>query len=264
MLRPYLKWVGGKTRVLDQLLPYVGSGKRLIEPFVGSGAVFLNTQFDEYVLSDNNKDLISLHTAVRDNVKRVIKDTQALFKHNNPEQYLKFRDEYNNSEDAYERAVLLLYLNRHSFNGLVRYNLKGVFNAAYGKYKSVYFPEEELLDFHRHSQNAVFLHQSFEETLATANDNDVVFCDPPYVPLNYTSNFTNYNKEPFNMTHQVELKCRLEELASKGIKVIATNSNNEVVKELYNGFSFVELDIMRLISCKGDTRQSVTELLMYK
>ncbi len=66
------------------------------------------------------------------------------------------------------------------------------------------------------------------------------------------------------MTHQVELKCRLDELASKGVKVIATNSNNDVVKELYNGFSFVELDIMRLISCKGDTRQSVTELLMYK
>ncbi|EBV8434122.1 Dam family site-specific DNA-(adenine-N6)-methyltransferase [Salmonella enterica subsp. enterica serovar Minnesota] len=264
MLKPYLKWVGGKARLLDQLLPHIPSGGRLIEPFVGSGSVFLNTQFDEYLLCDTNKDLISLHTAVRDNVKRVIKDAKALFKHNDPEQYLRLRAEYNRSEDAYERGILLLYLNRHGFNGLVRYNRKGEFNAAYGKYESVYFPEEELLAFHQHTQNAVFKHQSFEDTLADAREGDVVFCDPPYIPLNYTSNFTNYNKEPFNMKHQVELKSRLEELASVGIKVVATNSNNDAVKELYEGFSFVELDVMRLISCKGETRTPLIELLMYK
>lgn len=264
MEKPYLKWVGGKTRVLDQLLPHLQTGKRLVEPFVGSGAVFINTNYDEYLLCDFNEDLINLHIAVRDNLKRTVKDTKELFKHNNPVQYYKFRDEYNKSQDGYERAVLLLYLNRHCFNGLVRYNTKGIYNASYGKYKTVYYPEDELMFFHERSQNAVFKHQDFEQTLAECREGDVVFCDPPYIPLNYTSNFTNYNKEPFNMKHQVKLKSLLDDLSKQGISVSATNSNNETVRELYKGFAFEALDIQRLISCKGETRKKVIELMMVK
>lgn len=264
MQKGYLKWVGGKGRIVDQILPHLPPGKRFIEPFVGSGAVFLNTDYEEYVLGDTNRDVISLHNAVKSDVKRVIKDTQALFKYNNPEQYLKFRNEYNCSNDDYERGILLLYLNRHGFNGLVRYNLKGELNVAFGHYTQVYYPEEELLFFHEKSQNATFVHQSFEVTLEDIKEGDVVFCDPPYVPINYTSNFTNYNKEPFNMTHQVKLKSRLEELAEQNVFVSATNTDNETVKELYKGFSFVELEVMRLISCKGETRKPLLELLMYK
>ena len=264
MQRGYLKWIGGKTRLLDQLLPHLPQGKRLVEPFVGSGAVFLNTDFDEYLLADFNEDLINLHIAVRDNLKRVIKDTKELFKHNDPIQYYKFRDEYNVSQDGYERGVLLLYLNRHCFNGLVRYNTKGLYNASYGKYKNVYYPEDELRFFHERSQNAIFKHQDFEQTLTEVQEGDVVYCDPPYIPLNHTANFTNYNKEPFNMKHQVKLKSLLEELSDKGIKVSATNSNNQTVKDLYTGFTFEELDVMRLVGCKAESRGMITELLMHK
>lgn len=264
MNKPFLKWVGNKIRMMEDILPYVNKETRIVEPFVGSGSIFLNSNHEKGLLCDSNPDLINLYLCIQSDVDSVISDSKLLYKQNSKAEFKEIRTRYNASEDEYERAILLLYLNRHCFNGLVRYNQSGEFNVDYGYYDKVYFPEEELRFFAERSKNFEFKHQDFLKTLGEVKEGDIVVCDPPYVPLSYTANFTAYNRESFNMTHQTLLRDKLLELSDNNIPVIAFNNKNETVKELYTKFNIEEIEIMRLISCKAESRGKVHELLMHK
>ena len=192
LTRPFLKWAGGKYRLLDRLLPSIPAGARLVEPFVGSGAVFLNAGFTSYLLCDLNADLIGLYRTLR----RFIAEARALFTpgNNTQEAFLRLREAFNASSDAEERSALFLYLNRHSYNGLVRYNSKGIYNVPFGKYKAPYFPERELTAFldKLRGCDVTFAVQDFRSTFAALRPGDVVYCDPPYAPVSATANFTSY------------------------------------------------------------------------
>ena len=144
--RAFLKWAGGKYPLLDDIKRHLPEGECLIEPFVGAGSVFLNTDYSRYVLSDINSDLISLYTTVKDKTDDYVSEARLLFtaEHNQAEVYYQLREEFNQSRDEFRRALLFLYLNRHGYNGLCRYNLRGEFNVPFGRYKKPYFPETEL------------------------------------------------------------------------------------------------------------------------
>ncbi|EAY4506074.1 Dam family site-specific DNA-(adenine-N6)-methyltransferase, partial [Salmonella enterica subsp. enterica serovar Kisarawe] len=148
--RPFLKWAGGKYSLLPELYRLIPAGKRLVEPFVGGGSVFLNSDKHEYfLLADINADLINLYQMLAVVPDSVIGEAIKAFRHlNDVENYTVIREAFNAQKlNATERAAAFLYLNRHCFNGLMRYNLDGFFNVGWGKYKAPYFPEEEIRAF---------------------------------------------------------------------------------------------------------------------
>ncbi|MDK7224658.1 Dam family site-specific DNA-(adenine-N6)-methyltransferase, partial [Proteus mirabilis] len=135
--RAFLKWAGGKYPLVDDIKRHLPQGNCLIEPFMGAGSVFLNTEYDSYILADINSDLIHLYNTVKLYPEKFMKDAQLLFtpQMNNAEEFYQLRQDFNQSTDPYQRSVLFLYLNRHCYNGLCRYNSKGEYNVPFGRYK---------------------------------------------------------------------------------------------------------------------------------
>jgi DNA adenine methylase len=263
--KPFLKWPGGKYRLRNRINKKLGKGKRLVEPFLGSGAVFLNTNYEEYLLADTNQDLINLYKQLQSEGLGFTEYCKTFFvkKNNNEEQYYKFREEFNTSEDSRLKSALFLYLNRHGYNGLCRYNAKGVFNTPFGRYHRPYFPKDEMFNFHQKSQAAEFICAGFPETMHQVSNHDVVYCDPPYVPLSKTANFTAYAAAGFNWEDQISLTDWASRLSAKGIQVVISNHNTPTARELYleAGATMEKFKVRRTISCNTDKRNLVGELL---
>ena len=264
--RPFLKWAGGKYSLLPELDRLIPAGKRLIEPFVGGGSVFLNSdKHERFLLADINADLINLYQMLAVVPDSVIYEAMKAFRHlNDAENYTEIREAFNAQRlDAVERAAAFLYLNRHCFNGLIRYNLDGFFNVGFGKYKAPYFPEEEIKAFKRKSHTCVFMNAGFRRTLALAGDGDVVYCDPPYEPLPGTAGFTNYAAGGFSWDSQVELTESCVAAHQRGAKVVISNSTAPRVIELYeqHGFTLHRVSARRAISSKGSTRETASDVV---
>jgi len=262
--RPFLKWAGNKYRIIDRVREVLPEGKRLIEPFAGSAAVFLNTDYDHYIINDNNPDLIHLYTILKKEGAAFIKKCRYYFTphFNNEEQYYKLRKKFNGTRDKYKRAVLFVYLNRHGYNGLCRYNLKGGYNVPFGRYKSPYFPEKEMLIFHKKAKNADFVLSGFEEIIQSAKKGDVIYCDPPYVPLSASANFTSYSRGGFNMEKQQQLADLANEISTKGIPILISNHNTSFTRKAYdNANKITKFHVQRFISCNGKKRGTAGELL---
>jgi len=262
-MRPFLKWPGGKYRLLSPILNTLPKGDVLIEPFVGAGAVFLNTDYPVYWLNDINPDLITLFKLIKKQGKKFIKVVQKYFvaENNTPKRYYFLRDKFNQTTDPQERSALFVYLNRHGFNGLVRYNSRGIYNVPFGSYKTIYFPENEMLFFHDKAQRAEFFCQDFSSFMQELPENAVVYCDPPYVPLSKTSAFTSYAKQSFSLAEQSELAVLAKELARQGTSVLISNHATPFTQEVYKGAEIQHLKVQRNISCKGAQRRCAAELL---
>ena len=268
MNRPFLKWAGNKFRVLPHLIPHIGSPKRYCEPFGGSLAVALNTPAEEYILNDINKDLVSIYqNLVHPNEDTFIQYCEELFtsENNTKEAYLDLRKHFNEATDSLERARLFIYLNRHCFNGLSRYNSKGMFNVPFGKYDNPQCPSEEMMNFRMYflQKKSSFTSLSFEDSalyheMATG---DVVYFDPPYVPASDTANFTSYATDGFTHDQQVQLAQLAESLAAKGIKVIISNHDVPVTRELYKNATIYPIQVTRTIAAKGGSRKKANELI---
>lgn len=262
--RPFLKWAGNKYRIIDRIQKILPAGKRLIEPFAGSAAVFLNTDYDSYLVTDTNPDLIHLYTILKNDGASFIKQCRRYFapRYNNAEEYYKLRDKFNNIKDIHERAILFVYLNRHGYNGLCRYNSKGGFNVPFGRYKAPYFPEKEMLFFHTKAQSAEFVIAEFAQILQSAKKGDVIYCDPPYVPLSTSANFTSYSSAGFSMAEQQQLADLANEISNKGIPILISNHNTSFTRKAYKqAESINKFYVQRYISCNGDKRESAGELL---
>ena len=260
--RPFLKWAGGKYRLLDKLSPHL-KGKKLIEPFVGSGAVFINMDFDRYLLGDINPDLINLYQCLTKEKGKFVKYARSFFNAENNKQkaYLEYRHEFNNGANGRRRAALFIYLNRHGFNGLCRYNKSGGFNVPFGKYTKPYFPEKEMFHFIQHAKRAKFVCGDFVSLMNRSRRGDVVYCDPPYVPLSPTASFTSYAAQGFSYDQQVELAYRATQLANRGVKVIISNHDNEITRRIYEDAKIESFPVRRFISCDGGKRGNAKELL---
>lgn len=264
--RPFLKWAGGKYSLLPDLDRLIPAGKRLVEPFVGGGSVFLNSEKHEsFLLADVNADLINLYQMLEVDHIRVCSLAKILFERANSEvAYKELRDEFNNQRmGAPERAAAFLFLNRHCFNGLIRYNRDGFFNVGWGKYEAPYFPEIEIKAFKQKSHKCVFLNAGYRRTLALAGEGDVVYCDPPYEPLHGSAGFTNYAAGGFSWSDQISLAESCVAAHQRGAKVLISNSTAPRVLELYeqHGFILHHVDARRSISSKGSTRETAKDIV---
>ena len=262
-MKPFLKWAGGKTRIVGRIKEVLPEGKRLIEPFVGSGAVFLNTEFNNYLLTDANPDLINLFRHLKEEGSEFIEYSRIYFspEYNAPETFYTLRELFNTTTDTRVKAALFIYLNRHCFNGLCRYNSKGAFNVPFGKYKKPPFPEREMLAFHEKAKQAIFEVADFRETMSKASRGDVVYCDPPYVPLTATANFTDYAMGGFSMNDQQDLADMARKLQSRGIPVIISNHNTEWIQQAYIPARMFKFDVQRFISANSANRCKASEVL---
>lgn len=267
-VRPFLKWAGGKYRLIDKLQSQLPEGKRLIEPFVGAGSIFLNTNYESYLLNDINSDLIALYKAVQKDIGLYLADSQEFFENsnNNKKQYYLYREKFNQSGDSYYRSLLFLYLNRHGYNGLCRYNKSGGYNVPFGSYVKPYFPKKELLAFAEKAQRASFICGSYQDTIKQAKSGDVVYCDPPYVPLSSTARFTSYSANDFSLDHQALLaKLARNTSKKKQVSILISNHDTPLTRELYHGSELSEISVQRNISRNGTSRNKVGELMaLYK
>lgn len=262
--RAFLKWAGGKFKLVDALNRHLPAGQRLVEPFVGAGSVFLNTEYDEYLLCDINQDLIDLYNIVKRQPEKYIQAAKALFvdRMNNKEAYYDARKRFNSSRDPFLRAIYFLYLNRHGFNGLCRYNQKGEFNVPFGSYKKPYFPEKEIRIFAEKAQRAEFRCISYEQAFELVTDGDVIYCDPPYAPLSTTASFTTYVGAGFSLDDQALLARYSRHTAlERGIPVLISNHDIPLTRELYHGARLESIQVQRNISQKGSARTKVDELM---
>lgn len=262
-MKPFLKWAGNKYQIIERIKAALPSGSRLIEPFVGSGAIFLNTDYPKYLLADSNRDLINLFLTLQSDGFDFINYCRAHFKpsNNSEKAFYKNRTLFNETNDVRLKSALFIYLNKHCFNGLCRYNASGEFNAPFGRYKKPYFPEKEMLDFHFRAQKAEFKHTDFISTMKSARSGDVVYCDPPYVPLSATANFTSYSSGGFGMNLQSELARMAEVLSKKGITVVISNHDTEFIQSAYKKAEIQSFDVQRYISCNGANRGKAAEVL---
>lgn len=264
MNRPFLKWAGNKYQVIDKILKHLPPGKRLIEPFVGSGAVFLNTNYESYLLADANEDLINLYQLLQHDGENFIDYCHQFYhsKANTKENYLSYRTLFNETTDKKLKAALFIYLNRHGFNGLCRYNSSGKFNVPFGTYvRKPTLPVDRMLQFQQKSQQVEFRQQNFLDTLSQAKKGDIVYCDPPYVPLSNTANFTSYHKLQFGETEQIALANVAKKLSRKGVHIIISNHDLPFTREIYAGAHFESFNLQRLISSDSQNRNWVKELI---
>jgi len=268
--RAFLKWAGGKYSLSDVINKMLPKGERLIEPFVGAGSIFLNSDYDNYLLNDINQDLINLYQILQQKPDQFIEDARQFFtpENNDAEVYYQFRKEFNESEDKYFRSLMFLYMNRHGYNGLCRYNKSGGFNVPFGKYKKPYFPEQELNFFAEKSQKATFVCESYRHTFTRVKSGDVVYCDPPYVPLSKTASFTSYAGNGFGLDEQADLANAAEEVTTdvENTSVLISNHDTIWTRKIYEHANKIKkIKVSRTISQKGSNRKKVGELLaLYK
>jgi DNA adenine methylase len=269
MRKPFLKWAGNKYRVLPHLLPIIGNPKRYCEPFGGSLAVALNVSACEYVLNDVNNDLITIYELLIDNdCELFLQDCKKWFtpENNSKEKFIELRKLFNSSGPGREKASLFIYLNRHCFNGLTRYNKSGGFNVPFGKYATPYFPQKEIESFSSYfkSKASVKLSSLSFENATLYGDlgvGDVVFFDPPYVPISQTSNFTDYSPDGFCHRQQALLVALAKSLRDRGVKAIITNSDCELTRELYKDAKIIPISVSRTISANVESRKKAQEVI---
>ena len=224
--RPFLKWAGAKTNLVAAIREAVPPGaRRLVEPFVGSGAAALNLGFEQNLVADTNRDLIDVYRELKRRGARFINECAALFtkSSNSARTFYRRRAEFNATRNRGRKAALFVYLNRHCYNGLCRYNASGGFNVPFGRYVSPRFPCAEMTQFHALLQTCTLVHADFRAVLAQAGAGDFVYCDPPYVPVSATAHFTTYAKAGFDPQDQHDLADSCLAASKRGATVVLSN-----------------------------------------
>lgn len=265
MIKSPIKWAGGKARVMPQLLDHLPKADCLIEPFVGGGTVFMNTEYRRYVLCDSNLNLINFFRQLTDRPEDTIAACREVFSGGNTaEEFYQRRAEFNalgekadsDPDAAMLLAALFLYLNRHGYNGLYRVNLKGELNVPYGKFAEPYFPEKEMRLFAEKANDtkAIFMHSDFRLSIRSvvyASDDAVIYCDPPYIPASETANFTAYGK-PFTLDDHRSLVANLLNANRQfGTRVVISNSDTPETREIYSAFNLHAFSVRRSVSAKN-------------
>jgi DNA adenine methylase len=277
-MKPYLKWPGGKARQSDRIRSRFGSRAKLyVEPFLGAGAVFFARaaadEFDRAIIADVNPRLMACHQAVRDDVEGVVRALATMPTTRDPDNYYAYRELLNATSapgaeaPSYDAAVFI-WVNRACFNGLYRENKKGELNTPVGKGPLSLPDPDHLRACSKLLQKAELMCIDFGDLLEAMSwwsmDDTHVYCDPPYVPLNPTSDFTSYSKGGFKRLEQGALSEYLGGLAGCGAKVIASNSDTPLVRELYAGWDIEVVRERRAINATATKRGPVNELLISK
>lgn len=265
--RPFLKWVGGKGQIIDKLIARAPAQFGAYhEPFLGGGALFFGLYRAELIrhafLTDVNWELIDTFRAVRDETDAVL-DRLAKFRHTERFFY-NLRKRNPRRMVLANRAARMIFLNKTCYNGLYRVNSKGQFNAPFGRYKNPNFRDpENLYAVAKALANVSIQNEPFNVVLENVRPGDFVYFDPPYVPLSATANFTGYYKDGFGHDEQVRLRNVACELSKRGVHVMISNSDTEIVRDLYSThFNIDELLARRAINSNPDKRGKLTELII--
>ena len=271
-LKPFTKWVGGKRQLLPTLLTVLPENfGKYYEPFVGGGALFFELEPSEAVINDSNNELILTYEVIKKDVESLIKELKKHAENNSKEYYLELRavdrDSRIRQMTDVERAARILYMLRVNFNGLYRVNSKNQFNVPYGKYKNPRILDVENLkniSTYLNNENIEIVNGDFEVAVENAKEGDLVYFDPPYVPLSQTENFTNYTANGFEYSDQVRLRNLFRKLTERGVYVISSNSASNLVYELYNSVAkrIIEVGANRMINSNAKKRGKVTELII--
>lgn len=261
--RPFLKWAGSKYNCIKQVIDALPPGQKLIEPFTGSGVVFMNTNYSAYLMAESNLDLVQIFSFLQQQGESFIDYCEQYFKPetNCKTYYYQIRELFNASTSSQEKSALFLYLNRHGYNGLCRYNSKGIFNVPFGLYLKPYFPRKEMQFFYNKSAQAEFIHNDFRKTFALAEKGDIIYCDPPYVPSTEHTKPLPYTQNKFTEIDQIELAELARETSARGIPVIISNHDTEFTRKHYHKGSIKSFPVSRLINCQATLRQPVKELI---
>lgn len=267
--RSFLKWAGGKYAALDHVFKTVPrTGEHWVEPFVGSATVALNTNYRSYTLADSNQVLIHLYRMIVNDPHLVIAELRKLFtpEHNQKAMFLKLRAEFNLTGSMDRKAILFIYLNRHCYNGLSRFNKKdGHFNVSFGSYKSIYLPVDEILFFAKKFKSATFIHSCFSELHVEKpkTSSSTVYCDPPYLKVSKTAGFVSYTSEGFYPKDHIKLNQSCQQWRSDGFRTYVSNSDVPPVSEYYADMRRKKhFNVRRSISSKGDQRNGAKEVLL--
>ncbi len=270
---PFLKWAGGKTQLLKQYEPFFPTEplRGYYEPFAGSGAVFFHLRgrdlFQRYELAESNAELINCYRVVRDDLDGLI---DLLARHqaaHGADYYYTLRacDRDPAWPDAppTERAARLIYLNKTCYNGLWRVNSRGEYNVPMGSYRRPAILDESRLRAASEALQGVTLAvRDFQQVVDFAGPGDFVYFDPPYVPLSHTSNFTSYSRESFGEAEHRALADTFAALDRQGCRVMLSNSDTPLVRELYRNFRVEGIAARRAINSAPTKRGPVGEVLV--
>lgn len=270
--RPFLKWAGGKGRLITQLRQHFPSDfVNYFEPFLGGGAVFFNLPITGKVyLNDINTSLINSYVHVKDDVDNLItclsvleKKYKKLSEDDRQVFYYEQREKFNSLPKGIQKSVLLIFLNKTCFNGLYRENSKGMFNVPFGR-----FSNPTICDADNLRAASVLLKDTsltstpYSKVVKHAKRGDFVYLDPPYHPTNVSSSFTAYSKDGFTAQDQEELHDLFVELDRRGCFVMLSNSNTPLIRDLYRCFTQESISAARAINAQGAKRGKISELIV--
>lgn len=265
MIKSPIKWAGGKSRVMPQLLKHLPKADCLIEPFVGSGTVFMNTNYQRYILCDSNLELINFFRVLTNRTEDLISASKELFQDGNAEGLFSVRRGLYNRNIKLHRtnpkiqvhiAALFLYLNRHCYNGVYRVNQNGEFNVSFGDYARPYFPEAEMRLFAEKANDtkAMFIYGDFRDTIPSSlkiEPDAALYCDPPYIPASKTANFTHYGKQFTLDDHCSLVSTLLVANRQHSTRAVISNSDTPKTREIYSAFNLHTFSVRRSVSTKS-------------
>ena len=274
---PFLKWAGGKGQLFESLrrhFPKMDASSTYFEPFLGGGAVFFAIRPERAFLSDTNRALILTFRAVKEDVNGVLRSLQDLAPPSSQEDYYSRRAEFNRLILGRPRpgrvarakiASLFIWLNHTCYNGLYRVNRKGEFNVPIGSYvRPTIYSRAALEDASRAliRSDARIECMDYVRALGFAHEGDFAYLDPPYQPVSTTARFTSYTKEGFGFDQQRRLSQAIHDSASRGVRVVLSNSASPSIRELYCDLKTEVVKAPRAINCVGSKRAPVDELVV--
>lgn len=254
-----LKWIGSKSKVMTELKKFLPAGQRLVEPFGGSCAVMMATDYPAYLVADINSDLINMYQQIQLHQNAFIALAAKLFAQNSSKQdYYALRDDFNNNQGMplLCRAAAFLYLNRHAWRGVCRYNQKGGFNVPYEKIAKPYFPVDEIRAFADKAKRATFICADFTETLSMVQPGDVIYSDSPY-----DGTFSQYYTTGFARAEHEALAAQLNHLACEGFPVVVSNSDTEFNRKAYRDFILSHITTSRSVTVAAGEGKKGVEII---
>lgn len=273
MIRPVVKWAGGKTQLLDEIikrLPQIYN--RYFEPFVGGGALLFQLKPQDAVINDLNYELVCVYECLKDKklLKKLIEKLNEHEKNHSKAYFQEIRildrtDHFKNLSKV-DIAARMIYLNKSGYNGMYRVNSKGHFNVPMdnSKEKVKLYNFDNLMNIHKYftNSNIVITNGDFEEVVKEAKIGDFVYFDPPYDTYENQKNFTSYSKQGFSKEDQKRLFEVFNRLSKTGVYVMLSNHNTDFIRELYKDYKIDVVLAKRMINSKATQRGPVEEVII--
>ena len=265
-MKPILKWIGGKTKLLDCIHKYMPHEfNSYIEPFTGGGAVFFSTEASRGLINDVNAELINFYSVVRDHPTDIYNripnykiDEESYYQIRNIDREVGWKGKM----DSIERASRFLYLNKTAFNGMWRENKSGHVNVPFGFYDNPSFPSEEtLLSASEKLKGFEMTSGDFKKTLSYINEGDFVYMDPPYIPYS-VDGFTSYSAEGFTENDQRRLVSFCEYIDSIGANFMVSNSDTELTRELYSKYDIIPVSVYHSVGAQSGSTNKRGEVIV--